>query len=444
MKLSKIRVDERDNLPHSDDSERALLGACLIDPDAIYRVQEQDLQASDFLSDANAAVYRTIDAIAHEGGMPNLVTVGARLGQSGELQMVGGPSALTEMIELATSTVLAGEYAKTVRTLAHQRRIISMAGDVAAMAHGHTGTLDELLQQVTGRFFEIVQTDGHGAHLYGTEDALLDYLANQQTRQERDKMDPNSFITTGIPSLDRMLGDMPDGYFQIVAARTSVGKTMYMEQLAEHNARRGRPVAYYHLELGHQGMLDRRMARASGIQVNELRRGYSGKEIIDATQCIEQWQKNVTYIHCPGWSADRIVADMTRLCARGLCELALVDYLQKVALPTSKTANGAQLVGMVCEAFKNAAERLEIVVVMGSQVRRDKGRPTMEHLRDSGEIAEKANQVVMLHRTDPDVVGPTEMLEAYVDKNTMGETGMTELVHMRGRYTIADMAEDPQ
>jgi len=166
----------------------------------------------------------------------------------------------------------------------------------------------------------------------------------------------------------------------------------------------------------------------------------------------ESWLGNITYVHCPGWTADRVVADMTRMHALGDCELAIVDYIGKLDLDKGRPGrNDAALIGDAVETLKIAAERLEIPIVAGSQVSRawkqhGDQRPTVADLRGSGEIEEKANQVVMLHRVNSRdegeqlPMGTLEPMELYVEKNTTGAVGKVEMWHKVGYYMFLPKA----
>jgi len=103
--------------------------------------------------------------------------------------------------------------------------------------------------------------------------------------------------------------------------------------------------------------------------------------------------------------------------------------------------------GQMAETLKNVAELCDIPIILGSQVSRDykmrdDKRPHIEDIRNSGEIEERANQVVVLHRPDErGIADRTERVLAYVEKNTQGATGQCELVHIIGRYLLADAVE---
>lgn len=457
--MARIQASDRDLLPHSVEAEEAVIGSLLADPDAIWRVTEVGLEPEHFYSPANAALYQSMRTMA-QGGQPtsDLVlvcdTLGRRIMDGGAslLDMAGGPSELTRLIMAAVSTVNAGHYAQAVRDYALRRQVISLGGDLATLGQIDTESASELRGKVMQRVMTLVTGEEEGAsHLYGGSD----YLLTQQQRRERLAQDPNSLILTGIRGLDKILGDLAPGTAHVIAAKSSVGKTMYMEQIAEYNARRGHRVAFYHYELDHSYMEDRRMARYSGVTLSQLRQGYEGDEIKRAVNDIRAWQGNIVYVDAAGWTADRTAMDIARLAARGECEVAIVDYLQLLALPdTNKHGfNHAQMRGQQFLTLKVACQRAGVVPVIGSQVNRGGGmsgkeRPTIDNLRDTGEIAEKANQVVILHAPTPREDRPeravTEELEAYVAKNTGGATGVVKLVHFLGRFGIGEMSGPEQ
>lgn len=456
--MATIRTEDQRLLPQDSDAERAVLGSLLIDPDAMLKAREAGLAASDFMGPAHATIYAAMLELADRWQPVDPVTLSALLesrqnGHGSQLEAIGGAAYLTDLMASTPTSIHAGHYAGVVRALAQRRRVIALGADIARMAHEHEGTTEELYRAVTGAVMGAVDVAGGRSHLYGDDDALAGYLVTQADRADRLKRNPWALAQTGIGDLDAILGNLEPGTVLAVAARPGVGKTILMEQIAEHNARHGKRVAFYHLELSHQFMLDRRMAKASGVPLDKLRRGYVGPEVQRAIDGMRGWQSQLVYVHCPGWSAERIAVDMTRLAARGECDLVIVDYLQKLSLPDRKGWNAAMLYGLMAETLKTTAEQLGVPVVLGTQVSRDwkqtgDKRPTSADIRNSGEIEEKVNQIVVLHRPDtrPTQASPTsETIEAHVEKNTSGPLGACELVHLLGRFTFAGKAaEDGQ
>jgi len=206
---------------------------------------------------------------------------------------------------------------------------------------------------------------------------------------------------------------------------------------------RGHKIAYYHLELTHTSMEDRMMARHSNIPLWELEmKGYAGIEVSRAIDSIRKWQHNLIYIHCPGWAVGRIVGDIMRLNARGECDLAIVDYLNKIPLDVGNR-NEASAIGNVVEALKTTAENLEIPMVLACQLNREykgKARPRMDDVKGSSDIEQRANQVVILHRAEErqpgNQHGKVEPIHVFVDKNTSGPTGKCIVNHRMGLYRL--------
>jgi replicative DNA helicase len=459
--MATVSKAQSNLLPHDADIERAVLGALLIDPDAMLRVQEVDLQPQDFFLPLHALVFGAMKELAERYRPIDCVTVGDLLankqngkeGQS-QLEAIGGQAALTRLMADTVTTIYVPEYAAIVKRLSRQRRIIGVSGDVAALAQSYSGDVNTLYDEVSRLLFKAMDRPEAASHYYGTDDNLIEYMVWQDQIRERLEADPDALIVTGLRDLDAFLGDIPEGTLHVPVARPGTGKTIYCECMAEHNARRGKRVVFYHYELSTKYMLDRRICRHGGVPFKELRRGYRGAEVDRAIDVIRQWHANIIYVHCPGWSAERIAADITRLHAKGECDLAVIDYLQKIPLPNLAGLTTSMRIGQNAETLKNCAEVLGIPIVLPSQVNRSfkargDSRPSISDIRESGEIEEKANQILVLHRPDErsegspeDMFNQAERIEIHIEKNTSGSTGKVDVLHVMGRYLYADVARD--
>jgi len=459
--MATVSADQYNQLPHDLEAERNLLASALIDPDVMLRVG--DLEPGDFWQAGHQQIYAVMCDLHRRHEAIDIITVGNALRERAQIEDIGGDLVLTDLLikgSEAGYTSAASTYSAIIQRCAQRRALIRASGDIARAAQAFgDGLIDGLYDTVSQLLADAMDRSDAETHLRSVSETWVDYWVNQQARRERLEADPNVLIQTGLVDLDRILDDLPPAYLHIVGARSSVGKTIYMEQIAETNARRGHQVVYYHLELTHQSMMDRRVARYSGVPVGSLRRGATGTDanaqaVADALEQFGAWDGHVEYVHCPGWTADRIVADMTRMHAKDECELAIVDYIGKLDLDHGRRGrNDAALIGDAVETLKIAAERLEIPVIAGSQVSRawkqtgDK-RPTIADLRGSGEIEEKANQVVMLHRVNQRdegeilPVGTSELMEAYVEKNTTGAVGKVRLWHVVGRYLFRSASRE--
>lgn len=455
---ARIVESQHNLLPHDVEAEEAVIGSILIDPDALMRCQEAGLAPDDFHTRRLGWVYEAAQALALRGEPTDPIAVAREMSKETDadgnrLDLLGGMSALSELVSLTATTIYAGHHAESVKRDARRRRLIAAGAEVSAASHLHDGDLGELYDHVSQILFAAMERSDAHSHLYGGADALDGYMANQDRRRELLERDPDALIRTHLLDIDRLIGDMQPGQLVVVGANTSVGKTMLMEQVAEANAKRGHTIAYYHLEQSHQAMMDRCVARYTGVPTWRLRQGYVDTEVERAMADIRTWHDNITYVHCPGWTAERIVADIMRLHATGRCELPIIDYLGKVKLTDNRGYNSSKLVGLQVEAFKTVAEQLGVPLVLGSQVSRffkttAAKRPTMDDLRDSGEIEEKANLVIMLHnptaREDRDQAETSERIEAHLEKNTDGPLGKANLLHLKGRFLLADYTSQEQ
>lgn len=448
--MARIAADDAQLLPHNREAEESVIGSMLIDPDAVMAARDAGLEPGDFYVQKLGVVYAAMLSLSDRMEPVDLVTLcdaleGRGNGNGNELEIIGGAPYLTTLIINTPTSMHVDHYAKIVKADSRRRRIISAAGDIAAQAHAHDGPVEDLLDAVSAVLFAAMERPEAESHLYGTDDTLWAYEVLLQQRAEL-AASPDQFPTKAwLPTLDFILGTLAPGELHAITAITSVGKTIYMEQVAEANAMRGQRVAYYHLELTHTRMQDRRMARHSGISLQRLVGGYNGSEVARAQDSIRRWHNNLVYVHCPGWTAERIAADMMRLHARGECDLAVVDYLNKVGWSERVPGawNEASHIGHKVEVLKNCVEKIEIPLVLGAQLNRQykgRDRPTFDDLKGSSDIEQKVNQIVVLHRPydrqGGDRFGELEQIDAYVDKNTNGGTGKATLWHRMGRFRL--------
>lgn len=258
-------------------------------------------------------------------------------------------------------------------------------------------------------------------------------------------------LTWPWPSWSAHLDPLEPGMLALVAAADGGGKTMCAENLAEHWAKQGRQVVFLHFELNRALMLDRRMARASGIPRRTLRMGKldtaQRSEYQWANERMRSWPGGITYVHTPGWTMERALAEVQALIAEELCDVFVVDYLEKAsASPRQLKLFATNLFAREAndvEQIKSFAEQNEVPAVLLAQLNKLGKGQTFENLdrtaiRGAGEKTEKANVVVMLYRDSEEF----ERIRVRIDKNTIGPTGSFEQLVVLNRFRIADIAEE--
>ena len=217
-----------------------------------------------------------------------------------------------------------------------------------------------------------------------------------------------------------------------------MGKTIVAECISESWALQRNRVVYVHYELNHSVMMDRRYSRHTGLTVRELKSGTLTPEGMQAINRahgkLKIIQGGITYQHSAGWTMERTIARLRQLKADNLCDVVVVDYLEKNAarrrqmqmFGTSTFQREADNV----EQIKNFAELTETPVVLLAQMSKagktaDFGDIDRTSMRGAGEKSEKANVVVLLHRDKDDSAegAYSNTVNVRVDKNTLGPTG---------------------
>lgn len=252
-------------------------------------------------------------------------------------------------------------------------------------------------------------------------------------------------------SWNKLIDPLEPGILTAITAGDGQGKTIVAECLAEYWARRGMRVVFMHFELNRDIMLDRRGTRQTGIDRRVLKQGdFHNGELVkvgDSRKRLLQWPGGITYVHAPGWSMEKALGTLRSLQADGLCDIVMIDYLEKVsASDVQRKLYGGNLYQREAdnvEQLKNFGESSDVPVVMLAQLNKDgksSGFENMDrtNMRGAGEKSEKANVVIMLHR-EKENGGYSRTVNVKIDKNTLGATGSFTQMMIPERFDIADL-----
>jgi replicative DNA helicase len=431
---------------HREDAEQAVLGSVLINQAAIQDVVSI-VKPEQFYNEANRAVYAAMCALYHERADIDVVTVCNRL--DGQLADIGGAAYLSDLMLSTPTSMHATNYATIVMQLGTLRQLVAVGTQIVQLAHGSKSSqINEVFTQVQRLVDSATPITSSDSLLLWADS--LDAFFNQQLDRcaELDRIASGDAAPRAVfpwSAITHYVDYLREGMLCIIAADSSVGKTTAMECCAEHWARAGLRVAFFHLELSHRFMLDRRAVRHSGESMKLVSGGEVTEAMRDADNRLRGWPGAVHYIHCPGWSAHRIVQKARQMNGRGLADVVIVDYLQKLALGRRRGENKADAIGNALEGQKNGAEQMGIPWLLGSQLSYE------GHLRGSKEIEDKSNVVMFLERpllTVPahdeygrviaDVGQRSPQTKVHITKNTAGPTGDAELVMNAARFLMLD------
>lgn len=253
-----------------------------------------------------------------------------------------------------------------------------------------------------------------------------------------------------------LIDPLEEGMLGVLTAPDGQGKTIYAESISEYWASRKNRVVFVHYELNRKLMMLRRIARHTSITVRAMKEGKLNQEqkqsICEMRPRLLSWEGFISYVHTPGWSMERTTAELSRLYSEGLCDVVVLDYLEKAAASRRQLQmfgnNSYQREADNVEQLKNFAETTGIPVLMVAQMSKagkDTGfdKVNRSDMRGAGEKSDKANLVIMLKR-ERNGDGYSNKVEGLVDKNTMGSTGTFTQMMQPEYFRVGDVErKDP-
>ncbi len=410
--------------PSDREAERAVLGAVLLDGKLFYQARAA-LAADDFYLERHRRIFRAYEEIAdgQGGDAIDMVTLRAALGRG--LQDVGGAAYLSGLIDGLPRYSNIEHYARIVKDKALLRRMID-AGTrmINECYYGTDGG-----QEVYGRAIDSLI--GLGEHQAGVRLIALEDTAGELSELlTADAVGDEDFIDTGWEGLDKY-GLFRRGKQTIIAALTSMGKTMFLCNVSIRAAERGYHTLYFTREDGGPELRKRMLAADAEVPFGELmrRRGTLSAEVWHRAQAqLELFKKLPIQITDDiGFDIDAVVSLAWQAHAERAVDLIVVDHLQLFG----QTENRNVELGAYLLKLRELGAKLNAAVAVASQFSRLAGkgdkethrpkRPELWHLRDSGEIEQHADKVVFLHRWN------------YFDSKERGDMGITEVIVAKNR-----------
>lgn len=423
--------------PQSIESERALLGALLLKPDAIHDVSDL-IHSESFYAEKHRVIFNTMRELSERGEPIDQLSLSQRLSDQGLLERAGGRSYLAELASSAPAPGNFSHYADIVSRKSLMRSLIDAAYTINESAYDESREAMEVLDEAEKGIYAI--GNASASHKFT---AIGDKVHEAWDRLEAlsKKEDGIRGVPSGFPNLDNLLSGFHPSDLVILAARPSMGKTSLALDIARNAAvRHNVPVGIFSLEMSSEQLIDRMLAAESFVNSWKLRTGQVRDEedfnrIRDA---LESLSKAPIFIDDkPGNNILAMRAVARRLKRERGIGLIIVDYLQLMA-PTSTRASDSlvQQVTEISRSLKSLARELEVPVIALSQLSRAVeqrgGRPRLSDLRDSGSIEQDADVVMFIHREDmtgtrSEEKERTHIAEILIEKHRNGPTGSVEI-----------------
>ncbi len=437
--------------PQSIEAEQSILGALLIDRDAVIEVADF-LRPVDFYRQAHSTIYDAILELYDRREPVDIVTVSEALERREALEQIGGSAYLTSLINLTPTAVNAVHYARIVERKGVLRNLIGAAGKIAAIGFDDSADVSEAIDRAESELFAVSERRVESGFaplktlLHSAYDRL-DYL-----HQHKGEI---SGIRTGFADLDALTSGLQKSDLVVLAARPSIGKTSLALNFAEHAAvREGKTVGVFSLEMSKEQLVLRLLSSVANIDSQRLRTGFL--EEMDFTRLAPAMnalaEAPVFIDDTPNISTMELRTKARRLQAESGLDMIIVDYLQLMqSTVSSRDSNRVQEVSEITRGLKGLARELQVPVVALSQLSRqaemrESKEPRLSDLRESGSIEQDSDLVMFLWREkerggeDEDPEG--EIINLRLAKHRNGPTGETKLYFRKRQTRFVSYAEE--
>jgi replicative DNA helicase len=425
--------------PQNLEAETSVLGAVLLENDALNRVLEI-LREDDFYREAHRRIFSAILHLYEHSEPVDLVTLSEVLKTRGELEDVGGIAYLNALVNGVPTAANIAYYAKIIKEKAILRKLINRATEIVSQSYSNSGDVDEFIDQAERTIFEISE-DRVRPSFYPIKDLIKAGFKTIERLYEKRQLITG--VPTGFQRLDELTSGLQPSDLIIIAGRPSMGKTAFALNIAQNAAVQASvPAAIFSLEMSKEQLALRMLCSEAKVDAHRLRGGFLGEaDWPKLTRAAGSLSEAPLFIDdTPGISALEMRAKARRLKLEHNLGLVIVDYLQLMRGRASVDSR-EQEISDISRSLKALAKELAIPVIALSQLNRrveDRGdkRPQLSDLRESGAIEQDADVILFLYRDE--VYNKTEenrgKAEIIVGKQRNGPTDKVDLTFL-DKYT---------
>jgi len=422
--------------PQNIEVEKSLLGSLLLDKNAIAKVADY-LQAKDFYKQNHQEIYKAVVELFERRNPIDLLAVSTRLKEKSLLEVIGGNSYLTELVNTVPTAAHISNYAKIVQRKRILRDLISASQEIDSMGYNEEKDIDELLDQAEQKIFSINQ--GSLTQRFVPVKDTLESAFERIDNLSKHKGNPSG-VATGFRDLDNILAGLQKSDLVILASRPSIGKSTLAMNIAANVAIKEKvPVGIFSLEMSIEQVVDRLLASLANVDLWKLRTGRLSSEGEDndferIQQAMAMLSEAPIYVDD---AASPNVLQMRAMARRLQAEhglgLIVIDYLQ---LMESRNPNVSivQQISEISRALKGLARELNTPVLALSQLSRAVEHrtpqiPKLADLRESGALEQDSDVVLLIYREDrynPET-SRKNIADIIIAKHRNGPVGKAEL-----------------
>ena len=403
--IDKVNAEFGRIPPQAIDLEEAVLGAIMVERDAIITVLDI-LKPESFYIEAHQKIYKAIVDISIREKPIDILTVTEELKKRDELEIVGGAVYITKLTSRVASAAHLEFHARIVAQKFIQRELIRVSSEIQARSFDDSIDVDELLDFSEAALFEIAE--GNIKKEISPINTLIKEAIHQiEEAAKRD--DALSGVPSGFTRLDRMTSGWQPSDLIIIAARPSMGKTAFVLSMARNMAvEHNQAVAFFSLEMASIQLVNRLIVAETQLPSERIRNGrleryeweqleYKIQKLVEAPIFIDD---------TPGISIFELRAKCRRMKNMYDVKVIIIDYLQLMTGPPELKSNREQEVSTISRSLKGIAKELNVPIIALSQLNRSvemrsgTKRPQLSDLRESGAIEQDADIVCFIHRPE--------------------------------------------
>ncbi|MDX6612754.1 MAG: replicative helicase [Blastocatellia bacterium] len=437
------------SLPSSPETERAILGAVVLDNALISQAIEL-LKPEDFYVPSNRRIFQAMIVLFEHGSEINPILIAEELRRDQALEGVGGMGFLTNLTYGLPHVTGIGQYAKIVRGKALLRKLVKAAAKITTEALDQEDEPESILDHAEHAIFELADERIRQGfeHIKPVADRVLEKVEAMQGRAV-----VLTGLTTGFRDLDALTSGLQPADLIVIAARPSMGKTSLALTLAEHAALQAQAVVgIFSLEMSSEALAMRMLCSQANVDAQKFRSGFlSRDEWTRLAGALGKLSEARIYVDdTPAITVLELRAKARRLLVeQKKLDLIIVDYLQLMSGSSGRFESRQQEVSQISRELKSVAKELNIPLVALSQLsrapeNRTDHRPQLADLRESGAIEQDADLVAFIYREEQ--YNRTEenknIAELILAKQRNGPTGTSYLAFISQFAKFADLDRD--
>ena len=392
-------------MPHSIEAEQSVVGAMLMDKDAITAASEM-ISGSDFYQSAYGIIFDSMVELFNEGKPVDLITLQERLREKDVPPEIASLEFVRDLVTAVPTSANVKYYAQIVADKAMMRRLIKLNEEIENVCYAGKEPLEAVLEKTEKSVFELLQRRNTGEYV-----PIRQVVLNALERIE--KASKNKGTVTGIPTgfidLDYKLSGLQPSDLILVAARPSMGKTAFVLNIAQYVAfKKNRSVAIFSLEMSKEQLVNRLFSLESQVDAQALRTGNmkdsDWEKLIEGAGIIGQ--SKLIIDDTPGISVSELRSKCRKYKLENDLDLIIIDYLQLMTGSVGRSSESRQQeISEISRSLKGLARELNVPVIALSQLSRavesrpDK-RPMLSDLRESGAIEQDADVVMFIYRDE--------------------------------------------